>query len=77
MAIAVFAVVAVVGLNPPVAWRPLPRSRRPATPTRSSGGVPDFWSRLKGKFGGTEYVEDFEQDGYGIGIRGLARGACG
>lgn len=33
-----------------------------------SGGVPDFWSRLKTKFGGTEYVEDLEQDGYGIGI---------
>ena len=33
-----------------------------------SGGVPRFWSEVRGVFGGREYVEDREQDGYGIGV---------
>ena len=33
-----------------------------------SGGVPRLWSELKKMFGGTEHIEDCNQDGYGIGI---------
>ena len=33
-----------------------------------SGGVPRFWAEIKEKLGGSEYVEQREQDGYGIGV---------
>jgi predicted O-methyltransferase YrrM len=40
------------------------------TPTAAdSGGVPDFWRRLKASFPGTEeLIASTEQDGYGIGL---------
>lgn len=33
-----------------------------------SGGVPKFWQELKTKHKTSEFIEDPEQDGYGIGI---------
>jgi hypothetical protein len=33
-----------------------------------SGGVPRFWNELKHLFDAAEYVENPEQDGYGIGV---------
>lgn len=33
-----------------------------------TGGVPIFWNEIKRKFRSFEIVEDYEQDGYGIGI---------
>ena len=33
-----------------------------------TGGVPKFWSLVKTEFESWEYVEDPEQDGYGLGV---------
>ena len=42
---------------------------RRGTPTANyTGGVPVFWQELKTKHKTSEFIEDQEQDGYGIGI---------
>ena len=33
-----------------------------------TGGVPEFWSSLAGQFKSEEWIEDPEQDGYGLGL---------
>lgn len=42
------------------------RHRKPTT--NYTGGVPVFWQELKTKHKTSEFIEDHEQDGYGIGI---------
>lgn len=34
----------------------------------STGGVPKFWSWIKAEFDSREYIENLEQDGYGLGV---------
>jgi cephalosporin hydroxylase len=42
---------------------------RYGTPTTScTGGVPDFWQQIKSAHHTEEFIEDPQQDGYGIGI---------
>ena len=50
--------------------------QRYGKPTHAStGGVPRFWSELKGRFNSTqEIIADPHQDGYGLGI--LTSCAC-
>lgn len=33
-----------------------------------AGGVPIFWSEIKGRYKSYEFIEDLDQDGYGIGL---------
>jgi predicted O-methyltransferase YrrM len=41
---------------------------RHGRPTKAwSGGVPDLWQELKQKYGGEEFVDSYDQNGYGIG----------
>jgi predicted O-methyltransferase YrrM len=43
--------------------------------TASTGGVPQFWREVKSQFSGTEeIVDDFDQDGYGVGL--LRKAPC-
>ena len=35
---------------------------------RWAGGVPQLWNKIKHLFTHFEFVEDFEQDGLGIGV---------
>jgi cephalosporin hydroxylase len=45
---------------------------RYGTPTTSyTGGVPDFWQQIKSAHKTSEFIEDPQQDGYGIGIAHL------
>ncbi|MEX0930072.1 MAG: class I SAM-dependent methyltransferase [Candidatus Paceibacterota bacterium] len=37
-------------------------------PPENVGGVPEFWNEIKGKYPHAEFVDDWNQGGYGIGI---------
>jgi predicted O-methyltransferase YrrM len=44
------------------------RSRFGTNSANWTGGVPKFWSWIKTEFDSREFVEDPEQDGYGLGV---------
>ena len=37
-------------------------------PPESVGGVPKFWNEIKHSFNYVEFVKDWKQGGYGIGV---------
>ncbi len=37
-------------------------------PAENVGGVPDFWREVKSRFDHEEFVEDWKQGGFGIGV---------
>jgi predicted O-methyltransferase YrrM len=41
---------------------------QPGGPNLLVGGVPTFWKEVRDRYVTTELVEDWEQDGYGIGL---------